>query len=243
MKRFLILTGIFTVLTCTANAQYYREYNDYQRPRQEQLYAAPAETLHYRRLPASESRQYRERRTYNYYKEENPQKNENSHPSFSIGIDGLAVVAKLNGDIDDYVDDSYNAFNLNAGIRFSRNFGIEGFWIKSTEEDGKKSLLDVKSKYATYGADLIGYIPLCKEADLLLALGLARYEFEADMENRYVVASADDDATGIRMGIGLQFYLTDNIALRPMIRYVQMTNDDYIKSLTELSFGLRYYFF
>ena len=52
----------------------------------------------------------------------------------------------------------------------------------------------------------------------------------------------DFDSLGIRLGIGGQYNITDHIALRAMARYIHMTDDEYIKSMTELSLGLRYMF-
>ena len=83
---------------------------------------------------------------------------------------------------------------------------------------------------------------------MLASLGLGQYDFETsykDVVEGYGSLGGetkDFDSLGIRVGIGAQYSLTNNLAIRGMARYVKMNDDEYVKSLTELSLGLRYMF-
>ena len=150
-------------------------------------------------------------------------------------------------------------------MRINKNLGIEAFYQQSGEEDAKEKDygdidgIDIDEEYTNtlsfkaYGVDIQGYAPITQEFELMASLGLAQYDFEAKDKSSYSISeigkvfytekhNKDFDSLGIRIGIGGQYYLTNNLALRATARYVHMADDEYVKSLTEFSLGLRYMF-
>ena len=52
------------------------------------------------------------------------------------------------------------------------------------------------------------------------------------------------DNWGVRLGLGLQYNITDNVAINGMARYIKIddSSDDVVEDMTELSVGARYSF-
>ena len=284
MNKHLLLTGLLAVLTLNnAFAQgYYDEEDDYyyeerprytrrsnyQQPRYRDIEYVREEAPRYRRVSSREAVRYREP-TYHqaeYYGE--PRVNK-IRPY--IGLDVASQKMKfgekdywMKEDGEDYYKDKTTSISGVIGARINRNFGIEAYYQQSSEEDKNNNqyiitdryIVDEKSEmsYKSYGVDLIGYIPLSYEFELLAALGIGQYDFETKFIYTNTVygygnplvydekENKDFDSLGIRLGIGVQCNVTDNIALRAMARYIKMNDDDYVKNLTELSLGLRYMF-
>lgn len=267
MKKYLLLTGLWAVLTFNsahANGYYYENdgyYNEspryerrtnYQQPRYRDVEYVRTESPRYRRVTNAEARRYQERQIY---RDEEPMINR-IRPY--IGLDIAAQKMKF-GDKDEYMKDDEDKFYKDSsksisgviGARINQNFGIEAYYQKSSEEE-KTFDLGGGEKYkgtlsfASYGVDFIGHLPIQQEFELLAALGLGQYDFET--EDKYTgigysdKESKDFDSLGVRLGIGAQYNITDHFALRGMVRYVKMTDDDYIKNLIEASLGVRYMF-
>lgn len=198
---------------------------------------------------------YRQSNYYNQYEESNK-----IRPY--IGLD--VSTSKIDFGRDEWVVDDYNggyeyhdnkneALSFVVGAKINKNFGIEAFYQTSNENEKKYYWDDGvyeedKLSYTAMGIDAIAYMPINQEFELLAALGLAQYDFETKYEDvdeefgNLGGESKDFDSLGIRFGIGAQYNITNNLALRWMARYIKMNDDEYVKSLTEFSLGLRYMF-
>ena len=179
-----------------------------------------------------------------------------------IGLD--IATSKIDFGTDDWVVDNYNggyeyhdnkneALSFVVGAKINKNFGIEAFYQTSNENEKKYywddgSYEEDKLSYTAMGVDAIAYMPINQEFELLAALGLAQYDFETKYEDVHEEfgnlggESKDFDSLGIRFGIGGQYNFNEHFALRAMAHYIKMADDKYIKSMTELSMGIRYMF-
>ena len=259
MRKLLILAGIFTVLAYNnAQARYYEEngyyyeekprYERQVRYREEPKYTnTRQEPVRYRRLSREEAREYEERQLTN---------TSSSTIRPYVGVDITTTKMKFSSVKDEYGDSfnykevlptSYTAYSLNAGAKFNQNFGIEAF-IQQSSEETKTDDWDDKEKiqFNAIGIDLIGYLPVSQELELLASLGLAQYNFneKSTYEDEYYIYTDKDNLNtmGYRFGIGAQYNINEHIALRAMARYIKFSDDDIIKNMTELSLGLRYMF-
>lgn len=182
-------------------------------------------------------------------------------PRFYIGADVGVSDLKYS---EDLLDEVFNKSNLNytgvLGVRISRYFGAELFYQKSSTNNKKSEdhgeftdvYYDNSLSYSAYGLDLLGYVPATEKLDFLFGLGLASYDFKATLEGRLQSMFADarykfkdkdsEDSDAVRLGIGLQYALTDHVAIRGMGRYIHMFDDDAVKRMMEISLGLRYMF-
>lgn len=169
-----------------------------------------------------------------------------------VGLDYAYTDASVADDIyglsDDYYETNFNSGVINAGTKIGDYFGVEAFYQKSGDEKGKKiGILDFDGKtlatdkittsFDAYGLDLMGYIPVTDKLEAIASIGAANYNFE--MEGFGI--SLEEESLGVRGGLGLQYNINDNLAVRGMARYVYLEMDE-VDYLTEFTAGIRYSF-
>lgn len=160
-------------------------------------------------------------------------------------------------------DRQIQAIQLNLGWRVSRNWGLEAFYTHSL--DNKKVKFtdsytgyplfaqgSYTMYYRAYGLDLLGYYPVNSFMEFIASVGLAKYDAEAkvkvsvyeDNTHTSILSNSQkftDSMIGYRIGGGLQFLVSRHIAFRLMGRWTQL-GGDYMKYITEVNAGVRYYF-
>lgn len=255
MKKYLLLAGVFTLFTFAAQADGWYEEREYSRPYQNDGYYEEApryierEAPRYRQISPSEARRYRERQytrssSANTYTTSEDTNRIRPYIGVDVAMSSMDLEDNDYGDYSEYIEDSYNSISLVVGAKFNRHVGVEAFIQQSSEEDKDYGEGKTTNQYNAIGVDLIGYMPVSHELELLASLGMAQYNFNVKEEYEdYEYWEKDSlNTLGIRLGIGAQFYMTDNVALRGMARYVQFSDDDIIKNMVEFSLGLRYMF-
>ncbi len=151
---------------------------------------------------------------------------------------------KINGiDVSPYLEDDLSAFAVSFGLKFNQHFGLEMFYQQSI--DGEKDLSPLEkteTKYKAYGFDLVGYLPVAPQLDLLGSVGVGYYDAEASYEQLGIeVLSLSDDGFGWRIGAGGQFNITNNWGIRVMVRYVDPDVEG-LNNMVDISAGIRYTF-
>ncbi len=278
MKKYLILASIFTILTGNVQAAgwYYEDdgYDKYETRPQYSNQNYYQKQPRYQQLPASAGRRYQERQYTRSQNMNTYQPTETNKIRPYIGVDVMTTSMDFGTGSDDwkmkngpseYYEDKNISANFVAGLKFNKNFGIEGFYQQSSEEEQNEKWNETIApnvnmdfdatnylSFKAYGIDTQWYASVTQEFEILASLGLAQYEFESKDKLIGKVATAgfthtskhnnDFDSLGVRLGIGGQYNITEHIALRAMARYIHMTDDEYIKSMTELSLGIRYIF-
>lgn len=144
-------------------------------------------------------------------------------------------------------ENKFNSITLNIGAKLHKNFGIEAFYQKSSEEKGEASTLyvddapiatdNIKTSFDAFGLDVQGYLPVNENVELIGSLGLGKYDFEM----KGFGVKANEDEIGYRLGGGVQYNINEHFAFRGMARYVVLDSDA-VDDVTELSAGLRYSF-
>ena len=163
-----------------------------------------------------------------------------------------------------YVKDKLYGLKILAGYRLNNIIGAE-FFIQQSEEAEEYKREDLGSivelveqssfSYRAIGLDFMGHFPIADYYELIASLGLGWYDFDVSSNVMYRNITTDvqfnfpaeiigkTTAIGLRAGIGSQFYIKNNLSAVFMGRYIKMTNDDVVKSMIELSLGLRYNFY
>lgn len=154
-----------------------------------------------------------------------------------VGLDYVRSMVDIN---EDYAEDDFNAYAINAGVKMHKNFGVEAFFQQT--EEGKKTApsgVKVKDKYHAYGLDLMGYMPLdCDEkVELLGSVGMGYYDAEIKNDN----TKFTDDGWGWRLGAGAQYNFTENMAARMMVRYADVDIEG-VDNIVDVTAGVRYSF-
>lgn len=134
--------------------------------------------------------------------------------------------------------------NLLAGVRFNVNLGMEiGYgWIQKVTSNvaaGNQATNKVKNAYI----DLLGYLPVASQVDLLGEVGVGQLMSSATVTG-VAVDNLDDmikSKYGFRVGAGAEFNIDDNWSARGLLRY-QKGNKSFLTSLTSFSIGMTYLF-
>lgn len=179
-----------------------------------------------------------------------------TYPKYSLGID--IGQSWIDFDKDENISykeisaDKYNTISVNFGSRFTPKIGLEVFLQKSNNENKKIAYspdsIETNIEYLALGGDLLLYQPIDNDIEILMALGLAYYDFDINGKvshlNQYYEDNDNAESLGMRTGLGLQFNINTNWAVRIMGRYTTLLNNkqDYIKNISELSLGIRYLF-
>ena len=127
------------------------------------------------------------------------------------------------------------AFVLNSDIHQEEAAGAVG--VLNSDNVSKDSL---RGKLRAFGIDVYGEANLSDNFALVASLGLAKYRLTSYIGDK----KTEDSCNGPRFGIGLQYYLTNNLALITMYHYTLLNageNDAY-DAVGELSAGIRIIF-
>lgn len=143
-------------------------------------------------------------------------------------------------------ENNYDSASVVAGAKFGHNFGLEAFFQQSQNETrqfyGKNT-----SRIQSYGIDALGYLPLgCEQKfELIGSVGVGSYELKTRAMNTdgesYAERRSKDEGFGYRVGAGLQYNVTENVAVRGMYRHVVVEGSD-LDYMNEYSAGIRYAF-
>ena len=247
MKKYLLLTGLFAVLTfnsAQAQSYYYENSGYYDDQPVQYIEVEPIKKeSHYHRITNAEAKHYEEKQAY---KNEGIYTQNSIHPY--VGLDaGVSHIKFKNKDLKKFMKSNYKSGTMIAGVKLNNRFGFEGFYQQSMVET--KSILSnykVKSDFSAIGLDFITYTPISQETEILFALGMAQYNFhETEKIDTAIYEEWEKDSfntTGFRLGLGLQYYMSEYVALRGMVRYIKFCDTDIIKDMTEISLGLRFIF-
>lgn len=139
-------------------------------------------------------------------------------------------------------ESNYNGYSPVIGIS-AYGISLEAFLLNTP----KKEKDTIETKLRAYGFDIIGEANLSDNFTVLASLGLARYEFNSKYKKNQSSTSLlkmDDSNEGPRFGIGLQYYISRNLAIRAMYHYTLLNSgeNDLYDAVSEFSAGLRLYF-
>jgi len=166
-----------------------------------------------------------------------------------VGLDYVYSKADFKNDrlsaySTDSLKDDYNSAMISMGIRPLEYMSLEAFFQQSGERKGD-NIVDangashkVKSEFYAYGLDAYGYMPIgCDGFSLLGTVGLANYNVKIKSSD----GSVDKQKLGYRAGIGAQYDINDNWAVRLVGRYSYI-DSKYLDNLKEVTAGIRYTF-
>ena len=138
--------------------------------------------------------------------------------------------------VDAEFEPNLNSGSVFVGTEYNKYFGTEVFYQVSDEDDDKGT----KSDFTSYGLDAYAYLPLgCDQIWSVFATGgIANY----DLDVKYDEGKHEDNGLGYRLGAGVQYNITNNIAIRALGRYVWTDKLEGVDSFTEFSLGAKYTF-
>ena len=107
----------------------------------------------------------------------------------------------------------------------------------------------LKTKSRNMYADVLGYVPVCEDIDLIGSLGMGR--LSSTVKGKIVGpndanvvttenVSQKSSKTGLRLGLGAQYKVTPNVGARFMVRHQK--GNQFVKSVNSAGLGLFYQF-
>lgn len=127
--------------------------------------------------------------------------------------------------------DADTAFKVYGGIALDETLSVEYYYAdfgEASAEVDDKGLDNYSRKYEVeaYGIDVVAQFPLNKQFGVFGKVGIAWWEWNAESVNSASNIFAkfpdwrttgSDSGTGLKLGIGAQFYLEDNVSIRAEI--------------------------
>lgn len=189
------------------------------------------------------------------------------HPKLYFGID--TNFTKINHsskfidiDISNHTNNEFTTLSFITGIKLNPYLAIELYYLNTNKKqqryesfnDITNYLAKLTTQYKSTGLDTILHLPLNSHFDLLGILGFGWYEFENKniliakgnpnfTSPNYSIANNNTQNTiAIRLGIGGQYYITKNLALRATAKYIYPIKNQILNNIKEYSFGIRYIF-
>lgn len=143
----------------------------------------------------------------------------------------------------DLIETNLHGGNAHAGLRISKNFGLE-LGYQATESGKKNNVLSsgLSTTIQEQGVtlDALGYYPLTNNFELIGTVGLAEVYTEAKVSGSSTVEQWD---TKGRLGVGAQYWFTDHLNARTIVRYEGVNFEaNEINNAALISAGLNYQF-
>lgn len=139
--------------------------------------------------------------------------------------------------------ENFNGGKLFAGAQYNENFGTEVFYQRTLNAHVNEGDTRTSVHFDAFGIDALGYLPLgCEQkVSLIGTAGIARY--------RVADRTPHEDhghawSWGYRLGAGAEYNVNDKVAVRALVRYVDLGNfdNDELADQWEYSLGAKYNF-
>ena len=133
-----------------------------------------------------------------------------------------------------------NSYSIVLGTEYNKYFSTEVFYQNSDKSNDVISGTKFKSDFAAYGLDAYASLPLgCDRVwSVFATAGIANY----DVDVSYTGNKNSDNGLGYRLGAGIQYSVTNNVAIRALARHIWADKLENIDDMKEFSLGLKYTF-
>lgn len=158
-----------------------------------------------------------------------------------IGADYDYTHARYQGGGTQIAEDNLNGGDIHIGVRLHKYLGAEASYFQ-TEQAGKSNVLGtginttVQLKGETF--DIMGYLPVYNKLELIGTGGVS--SLKATLALKGVGGHLSESQTEIkgRIGAGAQYWLTDNINIRGIVRYQGADFSGSVNNVVVSSLGL-----
>ena len=179
-----------------------------------------------------------------------------SSPSYArlfIGAEAFVAGASLDESLKEYLADGYRTCAAKIGAKFMSGVPSSlSFFYQHSADETKERVFRSNgfryvsfSSYKAYGIDGTLYFPVSDVLEVTFLIGSGYYEFTFSDNMRYY--DGTEGYTAARIGAGLEYRLSDGIALNGFIRYADFDYDrknerPFVKNMTETGVGITFYF-
>lgn len=166
------------------------------------------------------------------------------YENFSINYNSLPGTAFNYGD---FYSDSLDGGDVHVGARVHKYLGFEAGYF-DTASQSKSNILgttassSIKSNGGTL--DAMGYLPIgdAQKFELIGTAGVAYTTAKISLNFSGAASSASKSETKGRIGGGAQYWITDNLNIRGLVRYQDADFDGIANNVVISSLGLNWQF-
>ena len=133
-----------------------------------------------------------------------------------------------------------NSYSVVVGTEYNRYFSTEVFYQNSDKSNDMVEGVKVKSDFEAYGLDAYASLPLgCDRVwSVFATAGIANY----DADTSSIQGKSEDNGLGYRLGAGIQYSITNDIAVRALARHIWADKLENVDDMKEFSLGVKYIF-
>lgn len=142
---------------------------------------------------------------------------------------------------NDLIDTGLHGGNIHIGTKVHPNLGFELGYFRT--EDGDKNIGGgVTTKVRVQGGtlDAMGYYPVAKQLELIGTIGVSYSK--ADLSIPSLGLSGDSTEWKPRAGAGAQYWISDNLNARGLVRYQGADFDGIVNNAVVATAGINYQF-
>lgn len=122
----------------------------------------------------------------------------------------------------DIFPSSFSGGDVHIGARLHQYFGLEGSYF-DTASSNKSAVLGTSAsssaRFDGWSIDAMGYIPLAPKFELIGTAGYARIDVKGSIAISGTNFSDGGWSNAGRVGGGAQYWITDNLNIRGLVRY------------------------
>lgn len=160
-----------------------------------------------------------------------------------VGVDYDYVHANYASGVDQILDKNINGADFHAGARINQYFGIEGSYLWTADSNKTVTGLKTSVNLTGYTLDGMGYLPVTadKKLELIGTVGISRLRANVQFSGLLTGSGSEWETKG-RIGTGAQYWLTDKINTRALVRYQAADFSGVVDNAIIGSIGLNYQF-
>lgn len=151
------------------------------------------------------------------------------------------VYSWANIEDSEYFRDRFQAINVSVGAMATSVMGVELSYQQSEQNKKSTAIGQTKIEYKVLALDGAYYVGLTEKFQVIGTAGLGYYELKGKLKNGGFLDHGDEGHYGLRFGLGMQYNIDTNWAVRMMGRYHYVDGDS-LNHLTDITVGARYYF-
>ncbi len=156
--------------------------------------------------------------------------------------DGVSMIAQ----------DGFSSVSVLAGFKTKETinnsnllFGLTAFYQNSAEEEKTVASLRTRTSFDAFGADALFFLPINEKFEVTFTLGFGFYDFEIETNNA-LFGTHSENHFGLRLGIGGEYKINQQVSLTAMLRYIDFPDydsySDVMENMSEFGIGLKFYF-
>lgn len=164
-----------------------------------------------------------------------------------VGADYDQVHVNYKDDSDSVLNDNINGGDIHVGARVHQNLGFELGYLDSTKSSKDNLLgsgLNSNVKVNGETVDALGYLPIGAPhtLELIGTAGVSRLEASSSYTGALSSLGSSKTEVKGRVGAGAQYWLTDNLNARAIVRYQGADFGDVADNAIVSSVGLNWQF-